>query len=48
MKIKTKDFDVIVDDITKAAGGAMGAPEAKEVVDALTGMKDTLVPSGKK
>jgi hypothetical protein len=50
MKIKAKDFDVILDDITKAAGGALGAPEAKEVVDALTGMKDSLAPApaGKK
>jgi hypothetical protein len=48
MKIKAKDVDVIVDDISKAAGGALGAPEAKEVVDALTTMKDTLAAGAKK
>ncbi len=47
MKIKPKDFDMIVEDVGKAAGNSLGAPEAKEVVDALTGMKDDLT-SGKK
>jgi hypothetical protein len=48
MKIKAKDFDSIVEDVGKAAASDLPEAEAKEVVDALTAMKDDLVAGAKK
>jgi truncated hemoglobin YjbI len=47
MKIKPKDFDFIIEDITKAAG-SVGDAEAKEILAALSSMKDSLVAGAKK
>jgi hypothetical protein len=48
MKIKAKDFDILVEDIGKAAKATLDEAEAKAVLDALTGMKDELVAGAKK
>jgi truncated hemoglobin YjbI len=47
MKIKAKDFDFIIEDITKAAASLSDA-EAKEILEALSSMKDSLAVGAKK